>query len=250
MGKSQQELVQQIIEALDLIDTEDAAASYLISYLYTPNPNLSFYLEELDQFLKLKSPSRSQQQNAGYLLEKIALLAFSGLKGYSSVKSFQSAGPQHDLLICGDTLSWRGVCKFLYLDIHKRSILVEAKAVKAKIKDNQFARFCNIMDCNITESGLGVFFTLNGASGFPENNTKRQRKISDSRLRQVIYYAKSGQSIVVLDKHDILQLNTSGSLIQILVRKIRDLRNLSGITTPSIEDLIEVDLPLHLKQIL
>ncbi|MEA5503235.1 hypothetical protein VB735_08965 [Halotia wernerae UHCC 0503] len=55
--------------------------------------------------------------------------------------------------------------------------------------------------------------------------------------------------IVVLDKDDIFELGKNGSLIQTLVRKIRDLDELSGLPTPSAEQREEIDLPDHLKHL-
>jgi DNA integrity scanning protein DisA with diadenylate cyclase activity len=86
-------------------------------------------------------------------------------------------------------------------------------------------------------------------AGFPQSGDTRQRAISDCRLRQVIFHAKTQKRIVVLDKNDIFELGKNGSLIQILVRKIRDLDELSGLTTPSVEQTEEIDLPDHLNQL-
>ena len=247
MSKSQQELVSDILESLKLLDADSPAVEPLLSYLYIANPFLSNLLEQLDVFLNKKRPTEKERQDAGYLLEKIALVAFTSLEGYSDVSSFQSAGPQHDLLITGDTTKWITLCKVLHIETACRSLLLEVKATKNKVDDSQFARLCSIMRENLTETGLGVFFTLKGATGFPKTDTDtRQKKISDARLRQVIFYAHTQKSIVVLDKEDIFALNKNGSLPSILVRKIRDIRDLSGLEIPPVNDLKKIDLPRHL----
>jgi hypothetical protein len=106
------------------------------------------------------------------------------------------------------------------------------------------------MELNIsTTVGLGVFFTLNGASGFPQSDDSRLRSIRDSRLRQVLFHAKTQKLIVVLDKNDIFALGKNGTLIRILARKIRDLCELSGLPTPPVDQIEEIDLPPHLKQL-
>lgn len=176
------------------------------------------------------------------------MLVFKGLKGIQTIKSFQSAGPQYDLLVSGDDLPWSLVCKILYLNLNQRDIVIEAKATKAPVPDKQFARLCSIMELNLQGAGLGIFFTLNGATGFPkQGDSKRQRAIRDCKLRQILFHAKTNKMIVVLDKDDISGLTNNGTLIQILTRKIKDLFELSGLPTTPAEQFQEIDLPEHLK---
>lgn len=248
--QSQEELVQSIIDALERIDRDHPASNKLASYLYIADIRLLEYLEELKKFIQLEKPTLSQSKTAGALLEQIACLVFRGLQGATSFKSFQSAGPQYDFLVSGDEPAWLCVCKMLYLKENQRGIVVEAKATKERLPDKQFARLCSIMELNISSTvGLGVFFTLNGATGFPESNGSRQRSIKDSRLRQVLFHAKTQKIIVVLDKNDILTLGKNGTLIEILFRKIRDLCELSGLPTTPVEQIEEIDLPAHLKHL-
>ncbi len=247
---SQEELVESIINALELLNANDPASENLASYLYVADTRLPEYIKQLEEFTQLQNPTLLQSKKGGELLEQIAFLVFCGLRGATSIKSFQSAGPQYDLLVSGDQLAWLTICKLLYLKENQRGIVVEAKATKAALPDKQFARLCSIMELNTSSTvGLGVFFTLNGATGFPRNVNARQRNISDSRLRQVIFHAKTQKIIIVLDKNDIFGLGKNGTLIQTLIRKIRDLCELSGLPTPPIEQREEIDLHLHLKQL-
>ncbi len=229
--RSQEQLVEDIINAMELLEAGNSQLNKLASYLYIADKRLPDYLDKLNEFTTITQPTLKETQEAGKLLEQIAFLAFKGLKGVQSLKSFQSAGPQYDLLISGDDISWKGVCKTLYLDWNQRDIIIEAKATKAAVPDKQFARLCNIMELNLNGAGLGIFFTLNGATGFPKSDSSRKRTVSDCRLRQIIFYAQTNKIIVVLDKDDILQLAKNGTLIQILTRKIRDLFELSGLST-------------------
>jgi hypothetical protein len=105
------------------------------------------------------------------------------------------------------------------------------------------------MDLNLKGAGLGIFITLNGATGFPKLGNSRQRAVSDCRLRQIIFHAKTNKIIVVLDKDDLFQLTKNGTLIEVLTRKIRDLSELSGMPTTSVEQFQEIDLPEHLKMV-
>lgn len=248
--QSQEQLVEDILHSLERIDRNDPASDKLASYLYTVDKRLPYYLEKFAKLLQLEKPNRSQLQESGKLLEQVVYLAFCGLKGATSFKSFQSAGPQYDLLVSGDNVKWLAVCKMLYLDINRRDIVVEAKAKNSRLPDKDFARLCSIMNLNLTGAGLGVFFTLRGATGFPNRDDLiRKRAIRDCRLRQVLFHAQTQKSIIVLDKEDIFELNKNASLIQILIRKIRDLHELSGLPITPINQFKEMDLPGHLKEI-
>lgn len=246
---SQDQLVQVMIDAMEKLEQGEPGLNKLASYLYQADKALSYYLDELDKYTQVKKPTLEQTQEAGKLLEQIVVLVFKGLKGVQSIKSFQSAGPQYDLLVSGDDVTWLNVCKLLYLNTEKRDIVVEAKATNSPLPDKQFARLCSIMDLNLTSSGLGIFFTLNGATGFPKAGSSRQRAVSDCRLRQIIFHAKTNKIIVVLDKSDIFELDKNGTLIQIITRKIRDLFELSGLPTTPATEFCEIDLPTHLKSL-
>jgi hypothetical protein len=245
--RSQEQYVQDILDAMEKLEEGDPALNKLASYLYQADKRLSDYLEKLDKFTQLIKPTLQETQEAGQLLEQIVLLVFKGLKNVQSIKSFQSAGPQYDLLVSGNDVGWLQVCKLLYMDTSQRDIVIEAKATKSPLPDKQFARLCSIMDLNLKGAGLGIFFTLNGATGFPKAGKPRQRTLSDCRLRQIIFHAKTNKMIIVLDKSDIFELDKNGTLIEILTRKIRDLFELSGLPTTTTEKLNEIDLPNHLK---
>ena len=105
----------QIISALEYLDRDSTESEQLINWLYTTDSRLGTYLEDLKVFLNLNKPTKKQKQEAGYLLEKILVLAFMGLRGYSEIKNFQSASHQYDLLISGDNAEWDIICDRLYL---------------------------------------------------------------------------------------------------------------------------------------
>ncbi|WP_217901469.1 hypothetical protein [Pseudanabaena sp. SR411] len=138
------------------------------------------------------------------------------------------------------------------MNFNQRDIVLESKAIKSSLSDSQFARMCSIMTFSLTHAGLGIFFTLNGASSFPKRNQARQQTIGNARLRQVVFHASTKKVIIVLDKDDIFTLNQSGSLITLLIRKTRDLHELSGVPNAPVEEFVEADLPespSKLKQI-
>jgi hypothetical protein len=247
---SQEELVDTIIKASERLDSDSPALDKLASYLYIADLRIDNYLEKLKQLLQIENLTSQQRQERGKILEQIVYLVFRGLKGVTSLKSFQSASSQYDLVVSGDDVNWHPVCKQLYMDFSRRDIIIEAKAKDSKLPDKDFARLCSIMNENYTGAGLGIFFTLKGATGFPDtSSSSRQRKISDCRLRQALFHAKTDKCIVVLDREDILKLGKNGTLLQILTRKIRDLKELSGLATVDIEMFIEIDLPPHLNEL-
>ncbi|MBG1270179.1 hypothetical protein [Nostoc sp. WHI] len=245
--ESNDELVDNMIKAMELLKSGDPALNKLASYLYKADDKLCEYLDKLKIYIELETPKSKQTQEAGKLLEQIVLLLFKGLKGVQSLKSFQSAGRQYDLLVSGDDIDWKVVCKTLYIEWENRNIVIEAKATKAPLEDKQFARLCSIIEHNLRGAGLGIFVTLNGASGFPKRNSIRQRAVSDCRLRQIVFHARTNKIVVVLEKEDLFELTKNGTLIEVLTRKIRDLSELSGLPTTPVEQFHEIDLPAHLK---
>ena len=255
-----EEAVLKAINALEVSHSEglsDGTVEKFASFLYTPDQRLPFFLERLKEEVRKRNENHQDalsNSEIGKLMEQIAFLTFRGLSGHSSIKSFQSAGPQYDLIITGDTSKWGMLCSFLYLN-GNRDFLVEVKAEKRKIGDPQFARLCSLMKFNLCNtSGIGVFFTLKGATGFPDSspgqNHRRRRSLSDARLRQAIFMAACNKPIVVFDENDIVKLDQSGALIHLLREKIRDVEQLSGISIgPNIDTPMQCDLPNHLMEL-
>jgi hypothetical protein len=252
-GLSIEGLQEVVDEAHRLMGDNVPALQRDTAWMYIPHPCLSNYLDKLAAYLAKPSPEAAERQAAGYLLEQIAFLTFRGIRGSEKPKSFQSAGPQYDLLCVGHTEQWFKMCDILSMDRRQRKIVVEVKAIDSPVNDQQFARLCNLMDLNLFKSaGLGIFFTLNGASGFPKRGSAKQRSVSDARLRQLLNHAKTGKSIVVFDQDDILQLNRNGSLLDLLIEKIEELSDVSGYPTlplDSLEAVRKSRLPMNLREV-
>jgi hypothetical protein len=254
--KSSREAYEMITSGLKFLKKDSPESDELINWLYNPDPQVALCLEELKSFLSIKKPTEKERQEAGYLLEKILVLSFRGLAGYSEIKNYQSSNHQYDLLISGDDSEWDIICDRLNLRGNQqnqsyRGILVEAKAIGETVSASQFSRLCSIMSLEMCNSvGLGVFFTLNGAAGFPKRGDSRMVCVRYARLCQVLFHAKTGKNLVVLDKDDIFELNESGALIKILIRKIKELEEMSGLPTTSIHEPKDVDLPKYLKDLI
>lgn len=245
---TQQELVETIIISLDLLERDDPSTNHLFSYLYQPHPLFAKLLLDLQSYTKKEQPSKQEREDAGRLMEQIAGAAFSRLKGVSSLKSYQSAAAQYDLLVSGDTASWLVLTKKLYMQDDRRDILIEAKARKDKLTDREFSRLIGILETHLTIVGLGVFFTLRGATGFPKPGTS-QRSLRDCQLRQALYYAKTEKAIIIFDIQDIASLNEPGALPRLIARKVRDLSELSGSAPNTSPSPTEVNLPPHISSI-
>lgn len=230
---------------------DDPENSY-INWYYTPDPCITEYLDELKNFLEIDNPTKQLRRETGYLLEKILVVAFKGLVGYSEIKSYRSGSCQLDLLISGDGLQWNSICNLIHqANEFSRGIIVEAKAERSRVSSAQFSRLCNIMNINFCNTvGLGIFFTLEGASGFPAKGGSRVIGFKDSRLCQLLFYAKTNKKIIVLDKNDILELDRNGSLIRIIISKVKEIEEASGLPTVSTEEIIDIDLPDYLKDIM
>lgn len=259
MDQSQDGLLQDILEASEYLQNrmdEARKRGYDISSLYfahhyIPHEIVKDLIDEIDCFFNKNKPTKKQRQDAGYKLEELALATFSSLKGWSSVKSYQSANAQYDLLLSGEGPEWENALSLLPLKLpqHTTSIVVEAKATKRKVNDAQFARLCSLMHTNLdTTSVIGVFFTLKGASGFSTRDGKSPRNIGNARLRQLMFYAKTGKPIVVFDIHDIRTLSRNGSLLKLISHKIKDIEELTGLPT-HLENWNEVLLPSKLQEL-
>jgi hypothetical protein len=216
--------------------------------LYQPD---SILIERLSQFEKWCA--EQIDEDPGRLMEEIALLAFRCLKGFESVKSYQSYAAQIDLLISGSTPAWMLIMKILHIDIGRRSIVVEAKNLNKKVDDKQFSRFCyHIQNTFTNTTQLGVFFTRFGATGFRERekakNGIRQRSLRDAQATQILFHARYNKYVVVFEKEEILSLCKPGSLIKILEEKIRTIEEWTGLSSESTSVLPEIDLPEHLSK--
>ena len=192
--------------------------------------------------------AKLEQNEIGNLLESVAYAAFRGLAGASSVTNFTSATAQIDLLVKGDGQLWDLVCGWLFAK-SPGSIVVECKATQEPVSDSQFARLCSLLDTNWAQTGfLGVFFSLKGATGFPEpGDDVAKRKIGQACLRQVIYHAKSDKSVIVFDKKDIAALLKPGMLLDLMIRKIQEIEELRGRDVGPVEILDPKSLPPHLR---
>ncbi|NJL40349.1 MAG: hypothetical protein HC899_29095 [Leptolyngbyaceae cyanobacterium SM1_4_3] len=254
--ENSREAYEMIALGLKFLKKDSPESDELINWLYTPDSQILHYLNQLKTFLEIKKPTKEQRQKAGYLLEKILVLSFKGLAGYSEIKSYQSASHQYDLLVSGDNAEWEIVCDRLYLrDADKkqnyRGILIEAKAIGDSVSSPQFARLCSIMNLEFYSTvGLGIFFTIKGAAGFPKRGDNRVVCVKHARLCQVLFHARSGKKVVVLDKDDIFELDKNGALIKILIRKVKELEELSGLPTISVDEPVDVDLPDFLKDLM
>lgn len=247
---------KHLAEAIKYFSHDGPQPGELLNWLYVPDPRLSGHLDDLRSFLQIHNPTKSQRQEAGYLLEKILVLSFKGLAGASEIKNYQSASHQYDLVISGDGDEWDTICNRLYLRGNNpnqscRTILIEAKAIGKPVSSPQFARLCHILNIDFSDTvDLGILFTLNGAAGFPKRGDKRAICVRHARLCQLLFYAKSGKKVLVLDQDDILELDQNGSLMRILIRKIRELEQASGLPTTSSQQIMDVDLPVYLQELL
>lgn len=207
--------------------------------------------EEKKGKTRRKAKGTMEDEDAGRLMEEIALLAMRCLKGYETVKSYQSYAAQIDLLISGSSSNWVMLMRYLHLDTSYRSIVIEAKNLNKRVDDKQFSRFCyHLQNTFISTAQLGVFFTRFGATGFPNSeNSKskppRMRPIRDAQATQIIFHAITKKFIIVLDHNDILKLGETGYLPRIIEAKIREIEQWSGFETGPID---VIDLPAHLAK--
>jgi hypothetical protein len=219
----------------------------LFDYIYEPDDSLITRLRDYARWRKTKK--KTSAENAGKIMEEIAFLAFRCLKGCNPPKSYQSYAAQHDLVISGSETPWLFLMILLHIPISGRTMVVEAKNLRARVTDAQFSRLCFIVQNKFPNlCHLGVFLTRAGATGFPKRGS-RLRSLKDSRATQALFHATTGKYVVVLEEDDILQLGQIGSLPRILEVKIREIEEASGLTLAFDGDWIEQpNLPPHLMK--
>jgi hypothetical protein len=245
MPKSADEFIADMTEGVKTI-RRDGKLDQLDPLMYAPPHELKSLIKKLAAYHKKATPTAKERRDAGYAMEQLVLLAFMGLHGWESVKSYSSPGPQYDLYITGSGKKWFTLCEVLHLRRSRRGIVVEAKATKGVVGDKTFARLCAVIRDNLKDIvSLGVFVTLSGASGFPENGV-RQSSLRRSRLRQVLFHSRYGTPVVVFTWEDIKDLDRPGSLPRILRRQIEDISELSGLERKPCIVAQDVDLPPHL----
>ncbi|WP_394825658.1 hypothetical protein [Pendulispora albinea] len=141
------------------------------------------------------------------------------------------------------------MCIAIRIDRNKGAIIVEAKARKDKVNDAQFARMCSLLRHNFAQQGaLGVFVTIQGATGFPRGQEKTLR-LHDARLRQALFHAKEGVPIVVLTLDDVLALSEPGALPRILRKKVADIELMTNIPINPVTCEPDIMLPSYLADL-
>ena len=218
----------------------------LESYLYTPDRRLPRYISTLKAMLTPGSSATDQVR--GQVLEQIAFLAFSGFPAHGTFKAYQSAGPQHDLLVKGRSGEWDAIWKMLDLPNDGRNgFLIECKATATPVSDAEFARLCSNLELSV-RAKVGVFFSVKGGSGFPRRGKPRARGVQNAKLRQMLFYAHRGIPVVVFDLDDIELLTKPGTLIRLLEEKVDDAVEARGL--PAADPFSPVcDLPPHLSRL-
>ena len=244
-GKTRDQMLEELAAGVKLL-RDGGSSDDLDVQFYVPDTRLAGVVAGLTAYLKQTKPTKQEQQQAGNWLEQLAFLSFSGLAGHERIESFNSAGPQIDLLAMGSGSSWIWLCASLHVDTAKRGMLVECKARATRVDDQDFGRFCSLMRGQEQSVGLGIFLTLMGATGFPTLG-KVEKKVYASRLRQVLYFARYGTPVVVLDWADCQELLKPGGLVRILRAKVENVEKLPcevGATP-----LAAIPLPKHLRRL-
>jgi len=229
----------------ELRGAEAPAKDPLADLFCKAHPNMG---NELAAFSEMPASSSTARVARGHALEAIVALAFAGLGGVRELKSFAAAGAQYDLLVGGAVLdpAWACVRNFLDLPADRDDVLVEVKATEGPITSQQVLRLCALISGPFAPSvGLGVLVCPSGATGHPTPG-RRAPSLRQARLHQVLYEAKTGTPIVVLDQSDMDAFAVAGGLLRRLSFRRRELQQLHGLSEPIMEGPIEVDLPSHM----
>lgn len=211
--------------------------------LYVPDPRLTAELDVLRRFQSSESPSPADRQLAGRALERLLFLAFRGLRGWSSLKSYRSTPAQIDLLVSGSDAAWLVLCGMTRIDKNLRGILIEAKAYREPVGDPEMERLCALIHHHYPSTvGLGILATLNGITG------GSGRVLRDARFTQVVFHRTTRIPLVVLSLEHLERLAEPGGLPVVLEEEIRQLEELAPMPAPGSAPT-EVELPPHLREL-
>jgi len=255
---TEEEIIQKFVE-LAAMDRPpgDPVLDLIWKNFYVPNARLIELIDELVEYAKKAKPSETERRRAGQLMEAVAVGAFKCIPkiGWDKVKNYRSAsGSQYDLVVRGERLPphfpWDKICSTLGLSSSESCMVVECKATSDKVDDAQFERMCSILAHNIEAAGIGIFFTIRGATGFPERGKPRKAALSCCLLKQLIFRIKQQKSVVVLDIHDLLELKRPGGLLELLIRKVQEISLQDGLPSLTAHTLREADIPDYLKILL
>jgi hypothetical protein len=246
MSIDQDQLAEQIYSLLDQFEPDSATeTAKLCSYLYVPSPRLPALIEELEM-----TPSTSATRiQRGRLMEQVAAALFTGLRGWTQIRSYQSAAPQYDLILSGDGARWSTFIKTIFGQVERRALLVEAKATKDKLTEAQMSRVCALVATHLRTVGLVAFVTISGATGFGAK-AGRSRSVSDCRLRQLVFYAGTSVPVLVFDLNDLKRIAAGENFIRLLVSRITELAELAGVADGTEAEPEEVEVPPHIAQVL
>ena len=189
-------------------------------------------------------------EDPGQLMEEISYLAFRRLRDFSSIQSYQSYSVQHDLVVSGAGGLWLILLFRLGLPLSHRTIVAEAKNLDEKVDDAQFSRLCFTLQNKFdSQCCLGVIVSRLGATGFPDlDNPGSKRLLRDAYATQVLFHAKTGKYVVVLDDSDIQRLTEVGGLAKVLGAKIRAVEEAGHLPVPEDGSWQQVSLPAHLAK--
>ena len=115
----------------------------------------------------------------------------------------------------GSSTMWNKLVDFVCARDRCTSIVVEAKTTAGASGAPEFMRMCGILSLAFSDGGgMGVFFAMDGASGFERRKRGPKRVAHDARLIQLLFYSRYDVPIVVFDSTDIGRLSEAGSLPQ------------------------------------
>jgi hypothetical protein len=182
--------------------------------------------------------------NVGRIMEQIAYEVFQCLRDASTFKSIYTPDSQIDLVV---TLAPASITRKI-LGIKGRKIVIECKNRKEAVDVKEFSRVVSILEYKYQkDSTLAIFFSRKGATGFPPPY-KKIKVLKQALSIQMLYHARSGKYIVVFDHDDIQRLLEPGSLIKMILAKISEIEDTSGIKLEYDKDAFEVnEIPNYLS---
>lgn len=243
--KTYEDLVDAFLKAAEeLPEAERINASIFdLLGLHAAPKSMLTSLQTAEALNSKKRRSATENKLLGESLEQVAVYMSWCLRS-DKPESFQSAGPQFDLVSRSDTVLWKKHLGPALVGGPLEGILWECKATKSPVDDQQVARLAGILDHSLPSVGLCLVLSLKGASGTASLKAGR-RVLSDARLRQILYHMRPhGKPIVVFDLDELKRVAAGENLARMIRRKILELEEMRA--TPSKETALAIDAPPHI----
>ncbi len=240
-GKRTAGLKALVARALARIPAAEFEGLPVWDNLYKPE---SILRSRVDSVLALRgAEDQRSRQERGRLLEQVGMALLSGVRAVTNVRSIRGPLGQHDLIAhTSHTADSQLLERVLFGK--KFDVLMEAKATSDAVDTATMARLCTMLRTPFRDTKhIGIFLTLEGITGMGKT------KVSDAQLTRMLFHAREGKPILVIDSDELEWLAEGGNFLELLRKKIEELENGCSLHPGEIGDTTAGPLPAHLSEV-